>query len=427
MNKSSILRSASLALGLLFLGACQQNDLPQSEVTTTTQPTANQVISLAVEGAATPLVYNQTSKSQARTVGLKFDEQHAKYLPGLTLKNSTFKTIVYLRKKGSTDPADFYHVILSDTDWKTRKMKEGKIFIATYDENVSTSTGPTLAIPAGKHAPQPGETWEVAAILGESDAPFAVSGIQGSGDGVYWMQGPRITVGASKDYVSKTLPEVKMNIPYYSPWKEYTVDSFGRLQTKFSFVCAGSLIHYRLERILTEMEKAGRGWPPVPYPGGDMRPDLVFSTNLGTLFGACEFRQGDNDFHWVGLDRESLTKDPNFTPFPVGPRLNPATNQYEPAYATPDAYGYSIPSFTLMGEAPAHILIFVVPSATAPASPLTTLKRHPDSAPSPSLARHGQAPGRNYGEKVESRLSAAVRGKVHFGLLDVKTQQGAPQ
>lgn len=419
-------RIAGLALCMLSLSACQQHDLPQTSPTNTT-PEAGKSIELQFEGEALSFVYDQ---SQARMIGLAFDESHPKYLPHIDVQGASFNTILYFRKKGSTNPADFFTVTLKDSQWEVRKFEKGadnvgKIYLSTLDG--STYAAPNLKVPAGKNAPVTGETWEIAAILGESDAPFSVPGIQGKDDGVFWVQGPRIATAVSQNMVTKSLPKVTMNIPYYSAWKEITIEAGSTVQAKFNaklhFISAGALVHYRIERTLNSLDKANMDRGILPSSGP---VHLLFSTNLGTLFGAGEFRQGDNDFHWVGLDRSQLTNDPNFTPIISG--WNTADH-----ITQPDPSGYAVPQFHFNGEAPVHILAFVVPAATAVANPLTTLKRYNDLGTKDHIGFHflrkEEVTGSNdsYKSQIDSHLRAVERGKVHYGVLVTKSLIPSPQ
>lgn len=382
MKTTKLTRLALLPLVLAGWTACQhQEGLPTSEPVRHEAATS-QRLQLSLTAQTDPLTIvsmdGERPTGKPRTIGFRFDETHPKYLPHITIQQASFQTSLYLRKKGSADPADFIALTVGDATWKTRTETERGIYLASRAPEDAHSTI-DFELPSGKHAPQAGEQWEIAAIMGEGD-PNTSGAFDPVKKSIYRIEAPRYAFTRESIETHKIFP-TKMDIPYYSDWQDLQIDEHGTLGVSLHFKCVGALFHYRLIYRL----QSPFAPPPGAKPGkptdetvalGGTNPKLQFETNIADLAGACDFTESGG-LHWV-------TK-----PFPL----------------------LHLDNVRMYEGAPTHLLIFGVPKSETVSAPRTVLKSESWSF------QIRKEPTDNSQDYWVSTLAAAQRGRVHYGLL----------
>lgn len=450
MKQLTHLLSLALLLSLCTITSCRDERLdPLSalEQHSAAAQSSSRHLRLSLDANTIPLSYE--SPSGTRAIGLAFDPKHPKYLPHITLEQSSFETMIYIRKKGSTDIKDFFAATLRSEDWKTQTQTERGIHLDTRAPGQVHSTL-DIEIPEGKNIPKPGEQWEVAAILGTSDLPAKpVFGEDHRIKNIFYVDQMRFAI-AQEDAETGEIEHVKMDLPYYADWTTLELDKTATtLGGHLNFRCVGALVHYRLQRIYTDdqrqMEKrrleslrnnprptppgfipapvpsphpGAPGVPPAPkapgkpsalrstpvnIPFGATMEVFEFTTNLGYWLGACDFsKQGG--LHWAGRE------------------YNPPLNQWGYPTGRRGVHSITVP---MLAEQPVHLLFFVVPHDHAPAVGSTILQPTVGYGSAHKLIREKTRPRDAHGPDTyyNSKLGAVVAGKVHYGQLYLHTYE----
>lgn len=181
----------SLTAAFVFT-ACQSEEVtaPEQKVSkrvSKQRPSATIQLSISSDIILPKGLINSISRS---TSFMLEDGKYGHLRPRIDFTLSSYKTKLYLRKKGSTDPKEIFSVTIEDGDWQVRDVQGNKIHLSAgmnahprldkaipelevdeYGEEVNR-VGFHPYAPAShypKAIPQLGEEWEAAAIICSGD------------------------------------------------------------------------------------------------------------------------------------------------------------------------------------------------------------------------------------------------------------------
>lgn len=363
-----ILKYMMLPLGIILLfSACNKEDsVVASDEPTTDEITSKQTIQLNV--VADMALPSEIPSSEARLSRIELDINDAKFRPSVIFNKSSLKAKLYLRKKGSKNPNDIFSVTIDYGEWTSTTFSNRNVILKRTREFGSLLI---KDVPVGKKAPQIGEQWEAAVILGDGDnedskvkskidlndsenAPFKEDGV--------WIVKPRTLAYSTADKAqykesldnsvddaieadmedddlghgwsgSGTTPSPSpstprwehskhmLDIPYTADWTDVSIGADRVINVKLHAKPAGALFHYSLQVFdtngttpLVSDLPPGTGAPSHGLGTSRVNVDAL-ETSIGTWGGALYYNQDGNTVHWKHGKKIAWGNSPNEIPY----------------------------------------------------------------------------------------------------------------